>query len=81
MLISQAAGKLRPLEGMSTTPVLPKDIPHMPHNDYHPITDHLNFAESEGAVHRGSLVEQWGCCKSHIENTKRLGFSKWRQKS
>ena len=35
------------LEGMSTTPVLPKDIAHMPHNDYHPATDHLNFAESE----------------------------------
>jgi hypothetical protein len=47
------------IEGMSTSPVIPNDIAHLPHNDYHPKTDHLNVAESEGAVHRGSLEEQW----------------------
>lgn len=47
------------LEGMSTAAVLPKDFAHLPHNDYHPDTDHLNVAESEGAVHRGSMDEQW----------------------
>ena len=91
---------------MSSKAVLPKDILHLPHDDYHPETDRLNFAESEvgllaclgdrggcgsaclpgglprcfstssgapssdrstrpdgcaqGAVHRGSLAEQWG---------------------
>lgn len=48
------------VEGMSTKAVIPKDIPHLPHNDYHPKTDRFNVAESEGAVHRGSLDEQWG---------------------
>ena len=47
------------VEGMSTTAVLPNDIPHLPHNDYHPKTDHLNVAESEGSVDRGSMEEQW----------------------
>ena len=32
--------------------------------DYHPKTDRLNVAESEGAVHRGSMVEQ--VTPSHI---------------
>jgi len=45
--------------GASTKAVLPADLPHMPHGDYHPKTDHLNVAESEGAVHRNSMVEQW----------------------
>jgi hypothetical protein len=47
------------LEGMSTTSVVPNDIFHLPHNDYHPDTDHMNVAESSGAVHRGSVEEQW----------------------
>lgn len=59
-------GKAVPLAGMSDKAVLPNDIPHMPHNDYHPATDHLNFAESEGAVHRGSLKEQWGFAQKYL---------------
>lgn len=47
------------VEGMSTKAVIPNDITHLPHNDYHPLTDHCNVAESEGAVKRGSLEEQW----------------------
>ena len=54
-----AAHNVFPLQGMSNKAVIPHDILHMPHNDYHPATDLLNFAESEGAVHRGSLDEQW----------------------
>jgi hypothetical protein len=48
------------LEGYSEKAVLPNDIPHLPRGDYHPKSDKLNVAESEGAVHRGSFVEQWG---------------------
>lgn len=48
-----------PVDGSSTKAVLPKDIAHLPHDDYHPETDRMNVAESEGAVHRGSLDEQW----------------------
>ena len=29
--------------------------------DYNPKSDNPNVAESEGAVHRGSLEEQWKC--------------------
>lgn len=47
------------LEGASTKEVLPKDVTKLPHDDYHPATDHLNVAESEGAVLLGSLAEQW----------------------
>eukprot|EP00040_Diaphanoeca_grandis_P038567 m.256773 g.256773 ORF g.256773 m.256773 type:complete len:372 (+) comp34681_c0_seq1:128-1243(+) len=54
------------VEGQSTKAVLPKDIAHMPHNDWHPETDHMNVAESEGAVHRGSMVEQWGFLSSQF---------------
>jgi len=59
-----------PLQGMSNKAVVPRDILHMPHNDYHPATDLLNFAESEGAVHRGSLDEQWGFMTQHIDEYK-----------
>ena len=34
------------IEGMSTKKVLPNDITKLPHNDYHPKSDHLNVAES-----------------------------------
>ena len=47
------------LQGMSAAAVMPANILHVPHGDYHPKTDHLNVAESEGAVHRNSMVEQW----------------------
>jgi hypothetical protein len=62
---STAAGKAVPLAGMSNKAVMPADIEHLPHDDYHPKTDLLNFAESEGAVHRGSLKEQWGFTLQH----------------
>jgi hypothetical protein len=45
--------------GSSQKAVIPKDIRHLPHGDYHPDTDHMNVAESQGAVHRGSFPEQW----------------------
>jgi hypothetical protein len=46
-------------QGQSTTARIPAHIANLPHGDYHPLTDHLNVAESEGAVHRNSMVEQW----------------------
>lgn len=49
----------RQVQGSSTKAVLPKDITHLPHGDYHPDSDHMNVAESSGAVHRGSFPEQW----------------------
>jgi hypothetical protein len=62
-LLSQYSSRAQPrlkLEGMSTEAVIPHDIPHLPHNDYHPETDHMNVAESEGSIRRGSMEEQWG---------------------
>jgi len=56
---TKAAGTNHTISGMSTKAVVPNDILHMPHDDYHPKTDFLNVAESEGAVHRGSMDEQW----------------------
>ena len=47
------------LAGASAKEVLPRDITKLPHGDYHPATDHLNVAESMGAVMLGSLDEQW----------------------
>jgi len=52
------------VEGMSTKRALPMDLIHLPHGDYHPKTDHLNFAESSGSVFRGSLDEQWSLLQS-----------------
>ena len=49
-MLSQYSPKL---VGASSKAVLPNDITHLPSHDYHPKTDHLNVAESEGAVHRG----------------------------
>jgi hypothetical protein len=54
------------VQGMSTTAVLPAGIAHLPHGDYHPDTDHLNVAESEGAVGRNSMVEQWELLQGQI---------------
>lgn len=48
------------VEGSSEEAVVPNDFLHLPSGDYHPLTDKLNVAESEGAVHRGSMEEQWG---------------------
>ena len=45
--------------GSSTKAVFPNGITHLPHGDYHPATDRMNVAESSGAVHRGSMQEQW----------------------
>jgi phospholipase B1 len=56
-LLEQYSDKV---EGQSTKAVLPRDIANLPSGDYHPMTDGMNVAESEGAAHRGSLDEQWG---------------------
>jgi hypothetical protein len=57
---SNASAKLHgPLIGASTTAVFPAGISHLPHGDFHPKTDGLNVAESSGAVHRNSMVEQF----------------------
>lgn len=61
-LLNQYAVRATPaitLQGMSTEAVLPNDISHLPHNDYHPLSDFMNVAESEGSVRRGSMEEQW----------------------
>jgi len=56
-LIEQYSPKV---EGQSTKAVFPNDVRHLPHGDYHPGTDGLNVAESEGSANRGSVDEQWG---------------------
>ena len=45
------------VEGMSTKRAIPMNFTHLPHGDYHKKTDHLNFAESSGATHLGSMDE------------------------
>ena len=45
------------VEGMSTKRAIPMDFWNLPHGDYHKRTDHLNFAESYGAVKLGSMDE------------------------
>eukprot|EP00051_Salpingoeca_urceolata_P028092 m.484949 g.484949 ORF g.484949 m.484949 type:complete len:375 (+) comp23604_c0_seq1:115-1239(+) len=65
------------LAGMSTTAVLPNGIEHLPHGDYHEKTDNLNVAESEGAVHRNSLEEQWQLLQNQFKNYPDLP-SRWK---
>jgi len=48
------------VEGQSTKAVFPANVAHLPDGDYHPKTDGMNFAESSGAAHRGSVDQQWG---------------------
>lgn len=43
------------------------DLHVVKQGDYHE-TDHLNVAESEGAVHRNSLVEQWALLKPQFSS-------------
>lgn len=64
-LLSQYSSKV---EGASTKKHLVKDFLHLPHADYVPDTDKLNVAESSGAVHSGSLDEQWGYLVEHFSN-------------
>ena len=67
-----------PIQGASVKAVLPKDIAHLPHDDYHPDTDFLNVAESQGAAHRGSMDEQWAFLHT-AASTKIDGFDdKWK---
>jgi len=73
-LLAQYSQKV---EGMSTKAKLPKGVTHLPHGDYHDGTDHLNVAESEGAVHDNSLVEQWGLLSSHLKKYDDLD-SRWK---
>jgi hypothetical protein len=73
LLTQYTKGRLKGVVGASTTPRIPKDITNLPKNDYHPLTDHLNVAESEGACHRGSMDEQWGFIKEQTGKLK--GFN------
>jgi len=66
-MISQFSANV---SGMSTKAVVPVLVPGLPKHDYHPKTDHLNVAESSGAVHRGSMIEQWGYLSSAIKDEK-----------
>jgi hypothetical protein len=67
-MLNQYKGPIRPVQGVSTKAVLPNNITHLPHGDYHPATDHFNFAESSGAVHRNSLEEQWAYVLQHMND-------------
>jgi len=61
--------------GQSTKSVIPRDIAKLPDGDYHPRTDYLNVAESSGAVHRGSMVQQWQYIQEQISDTSKYpGF-------
>jgi phospholipase B1 len=60
-MLSQYSAKV---EGASTKAVLPRDVTNLPHNDYHPDTDNLNVAESEGSARRGSFDEEWAFLES-----------------
>merc|ERR1711871_214263 len=66
-LLSQYSSSVK---GTSTKAVLPRNVTHLPYGDYHPSSDHLNVAESQGAVKRGSLVQQWGYIQQQISNEK-----------
>ena len=52
---------------MSVKRTVPFGLEHLPHGDYHPKTDHLNFAESSGAVHLHSLDEQFALMQTAKE--------------
>jgi hypothetical protein len=49
--------------------------PGLPHGDYHPDTDHLNVAESSGAVHRNSMVEQWALLNASAQKYPAFDFA------
>ena len=53
-------------KGASTKAVIPKNPFHLPHGDYHPGTDNLNVAESQGSVHRNSMVEEWAILSDQV---------------
>merc|ERR1712086_173702 len=57
----------RDVEGMSVKRTIPFGLEHLPHGDYHSKTDHLNFAESSGAVHLNSLDEQYALMQTAKE--------------
>jgi len=65
------------VEGQSTKALLPKDIAHLPAGDYHPTTDNMNVAESEGSANRGSLDEQWAYLQSNFQNYDNFD-SRWK---
>jgi len=73
-LLSQYSDKV---EGQSTKAVIPNNFTHLPYGDYHPKTDHLNVAESQAAVHRGSMEQQWGYLKHALKGYKDLD-SRWK---
>jgi hypothetical protein len=73
-LLSQYSSQV---EGQSTKAVIPNNFTHLPYGDYHPKTDHLNVAESQGAVHHGSLDQQWGYLRTALKGYKDLD-SRWK---
>jgi phospholipase B1 len=65
----------RPVRGQSTERRIPAKVWKLPDGDYHPRTDFLNVAESSGAVHRGSMVQQWEYIQEQVADTgKYPGF-------
>lgn len=52
--------------GTSSKAVLPRNVTNLPHGDFHKETDGLNVAESQGAVHRNSMVEQWNLFQGQL---------------
>lgn len=67
-LMNQYRGAQKPkLQGASTKAVIPNHVFNLPHGDYHPDSDFLNVAESSGAVHRNSMVEQWGLLETALK--------------
>ena len=65
----------RPVRGQSTERRIPAKVWKLPDGDYHPRSDFLNVAESSGAVHRGSMVQQWEYIQEQVADTgKYPGF-------
>jgi hypothetical protein len=76
-MLQQYGGHATPqitVKGQSTKKEIPPHPFDLPHHDYRPLNDHMNVAESSGAIHRGSLDEQWG----YLETAKKeyLNFEK-----
>jgi len=71
-MLQQYAGRAKPsltVEGSSPIRVVPNPV-DVPHNDYNEDLDKMNVAQSEGAVGRNSLVEQWALLKKNFEKYK-----------
>lgn len=65
------------LEGQSSHARLPRHILKLPDGDYDAKMDHLNFAESQGAAHIGSVDQQWGYLMEQKDNYENFD-SRWK---